>query len=179
MINPLTELTFDTEFGCPAFCPTPRPLSYRGSNGLGASFGLAESLLSDIPAPARILAIMWVDPELLSLATTNPAREVEVVVVIDPSGPGTSTGASRQELIKARRISFDESAAPVKRAIKAAGGKVIDEAWLSSSVKAAIPARALRTLGQISGVRSLGLPEHLVREAVDGVEFSSPVAEIQ
>jgi hypothetical protein len=122
---------------------------------------------------------MWVDPELLRVAETNPAREVEVVVVIDRPRSSATLGRSRQDLINVRRASFDESAAPVKRAIQVAGGKIIDEAWLSSSVKASIPAGAVHTLGAISGVSSLDVPQQLMREDADAVESASPAAEIQ
>ena len=108
---------------------------------------------------------MWVDPKLRSAAKAHPHEVLEVVVVLDKPQVSLRPGASRKEIVDARRAAFDLTSKSVKKAISDAGGKVVDETWLSSSLKVMLPAEAIEILGGAAGVQALDVPGPLIREA--------------
>lgn len=73
-------------------------------------------------------------------------------------------GSTRRQIVEARRAAFHDVSASVRELVKRSGGAVTDEAWLSSSLRVTIPARALPEIEAASGVRAIDVPTGLVRE---------------
>jgi len=59
------------------------------------------------------------------------------------------------------RGAFERDAGALEQAVVAAGGQVLASAWLNRTIRARVPAGALRGLSAIDVVETLDLPRRL------------------
>ena len=76
----------------------------------------------------------------------------------------TPARASRAEQIQLTRQSFAQHIQPLKEKIASLGGKVLNEAWLNSTISALVPKHGLEELEQDERVQSIDLPRAIERE---------------
>jgi hypothetical protein len=99
-----------------------------------------------------------VTPRLAEHLEEKPAT-VEVVVELTPLHPPAA--ATRPERIAALRDSFAAELGPVAERITAAGGEVLESAWLNQTVRARIPAAAVAEVAASDAVMRVDLPGQL------------------
>ena len=61
----------------------------------------------------------------------------------------------------AAKAAFARAAEPVSEVISAAGGQVLEGAWLNHTLRARVPARALPEVAGIEGVTAVDVPHGL------------------
>lgn len=81
-----------------------------------------------------------VTPRLAELLSTRPDA-VEVVVELRPLG--WPDGGTRQERVAALRDAFAAELGPVAERITAAGGEVLESAWINQTLRVRLPAAAV------------------------------------
>lgn len=106
------------------------------------------------------------------IAIADAAEPVEVVIELAGSTP-TSAG-SRQERIAAARTAFENDLDAVRGTIAAAGGEVLEAAWINRTVRGSVPAGALAELAADERVAAIDLPRRLEPDAQANVSKPSP-----
>ncbi len=76
----------------------------------------------------------------------------------------TPATASRAEQIQLTKQFFAQHIQPLKEKIASLGGKVLNEAWLNSTISALVPKHRLKELEQDERVQSIDLPRAIERE---------------
>ena len=99
------------------------------------------------------------------IAASDPDEDVVIVVELTPAPARRSIAAqSRQEQIAERRTAFEQQLSPVERAIRDAGGEVLDHAWINGTMKARVPAHAVRALTGLGDVECVDVEHRLRRD---------------
>lgn len=95
----------------------------------------------------------------------DPDDDVVVVVEMVPRTRETAAAAQpRQQMIAQRRVEFEKQASPIEQAIHDIGGEVLDRAWINSTMKARIPAHAVKTLMSLDDVETVDVEHRLQRD---------------
>lgn len=97
-----------------------------------------------------------IHPALERRASSEAADNLlDVVVELyqDPSQEATAD---------AMRESFRQAKKAVADTIAALGGRVVDEAWINSTLRVRVPASALKQLSDLDTVRALDVPHDLI-----------------
>jgi hypothetical protein len=93
------------------------------------------------------------------LASLDGRSPVEVVVEMLPVEiPATGSRASR---IEAVRAGFEQELRRVAERITAAGGEVLETAWINQTVRSSIPAAGLVRVAEDHAVTAIDLPRPL------------------
>lgn len=95
------------------------------------------------------------------LERAGTAELVELVVELHPASGFAAESASRDARIAAARDAFGAASSPVERAIRSAGGEVVDSAWINQTLRARVPASAVTGLAALGEVRLLDVPRRL------------------
>ena len=104
-------------------------------------------------------------PLAATIEAADPDEDVVVVVEMTPNGPTESVAPQqRQRQIAALRMTFEKQASPIERTIHDVGGEVLDRAWINNTMKARLPARAIKELLDIDGVKSVDVEHRLHRD---------------
>jgi len=95
----------------------------------------------------------WTDDLVVRVAGGQDGDLVDVIVEIQTPERGLQDAShDRTNQIELRKKSFAHQAKPIVEKIAALGGQVSDQAWLSSSITARLPRRALEELGMDQSV---------------------------
>ena len=95
-----------------------------------------------------------------------PSEHVDVVVELSPgSAPEPSRKLSRQERVSFLKEMFSRDAGPVEEIIEKTGGQVTGRAWINQTLRATVPAEALKQLSKLEQVGSLDVPHRLESDA--------------
>ena len=86
-------------------------------------------------------------------------------VILELKPVPVAPGASRAETIAVMRAAFQTSADVVKATVQRCGGTVVDEAWINSTLKCHLPARAVKQLGRLGDIARIDVPHRMAREA--------------
>jgi len=97
------------------------------------------------------------------IAQSDEGEPVEVVIEL--ANGHALPGGSRQERIAAARTAFEHDLASVEGTITAAGGKVLDAAWLNRTVLGRVPVGALRRIAADEHVAAVDLPRPVEADA--------------
>ncbi len=106
------------------------------------------------------------------IAAADAAEPVEVVIELAGTTPAGS--GSRQERIAEARTAFEADLDAVRGTIAAAGGEVLDAAWINRTVRGSVPAGALAQLAADDRVAAIDLPRRLDPDAQASVSKPSP-----
>lgn len=96
------------------------------------------------------------------LEAAPPDEPVEVVIGLAP--PDTSGDRTPAERIAVIKRDFQRQAEAVTDQLASAGGEVLGEAWINSTIRARIPAGQVRELAADDLVEALDTPERLEPE---------------
>jgi hypothetical protein len=91
------------------------------------------------------------------LEMVDRVTPIEVVVELRPLDPGALPVGSRHERVAALREAFQRELAPVAERIEAAGGSVLETAWLNQTVRSRIPAGQLGRVADDDAVVTIDL----------------------
>ena len=89
----------------------------------------------------------------------DPPEPVEVVIEL--TGPAPATTGSRAERVAAARSSFSHDLAAVRATIVAAGGEVLDSAWLNRTVRSRVPAAGIAAVAADGAVAAVDLSHRI------------------
>jgi hypothetical protein len=93
------------------------------------------------------------------LATADGLSPVEVIVEMQPVDvPATGSRRDRVEAVKA---GFEQELRAVAETIVAAGGRVLETAWINQTVRSSIPAAELVRVAEDDAVTAIDLPRPL------------------
>jgi hypothetical protein len=103
-------------------------------------------------------------PEVAAAASDEQHSDdpLEIVLELDPGR--VDLHGSRAEQIARQKASFQNLAGPVRAAVLQSGGTIESEAWVNGTIKARVPAKALRKLHELDGVSKIDVPHKLIRE---------------
>lgn len=119
----------------------------------------------------------------LRLREAEPDEALDIVVELAPThvaggaaardaaaggglvGEGTAA-ASRANTIDERKAAFTERSEPLEHEIVTLGGEVLGRTWLNETLRAMVPADAVRSLGTMDGIALLDVPRDLVPDQV-------------
>ena len=96
-------------------------------------------------------------------ALEHPENDDWFEVILELSPVHVEPGGSRADKIERLRTAFLARAEPVEQAVRAAGGEVLGEAWINSTLKCRIPSSALRDLKDRQDILKIDLPRPLTR----------------
>jgi hypothetical protein len=99
-----------------------------------------------------------VTPRLAERLSTGP-DDVEVIVELRPLD--RPDGGTRQERVAALRDSFAAELGPVAEQITAAGGEVLESAWINQTLRVRLPAAAVDEVAASATVIRIDLPTTL------------------
>ncbi len=114
-----------------------------------------------IPRTTVFMTSMKISAALVDHLANTSDVNVELVVELKPAEPSHVGASSREERIARLREAFEREAAPVEAAIRSAGGKVLERAWLNQTVRARVPRTAVEVLAALDEVFLLDLPRAL------------------
>ena len=103
--------------------------------------------------------------------SVDESSPVEVIVELHPAA--MPTWGSRQERIAAVKEDFQRELESVAEKITAAGGQVLEAAWLNQTVRTRIPAGEVPRVAEDEAVSSIDLPKAL--EPEDHPSRTSPL----
>lgn len=104
-----------------------------------------------------------IDPQLAALLDHTTDEEwLDVILELSPAP--SESGGSRSEAIARRQAGFQAIAAQVKSAVQDSGGTIEGEAWINSTLKCRVPARAVKTLGERRDIMRIDVPHRLSRD---------------
>jgi hypothetical protein len=114
-----------------------------------------------------------VSPRLADeLSRMSEPDTVDVVIELTPSGtPGSGTRAER---VAAARSAFEDRLGSVTEAVTAAGGEVVDSAWLNQTVRGRLPAGRVEQVAADDAVAVVDLARPLEAEAQPATNKPSP-----
>jgi hypothetical protein len=92
------------------------------------------------------------------LESVDRVTPIEVVVELQPVDVTALPAGSRHERVAALQAAFQRELAPVAQRIEAAGGTVLETAWLNQTVRSRLPAGALRSVAEEVAVHAIDLP---------------------
>ena len=98
------------------------------------------------------------------LETVDPRELIEVIVELEPPAVKSVTG-SRAERTAALREGFDETLANITGPIAPEHGKVLESAWINSTVKAMLTRDEIHDLESNELVRRMDSPRAISAEA--------------
>jgi hypothetical protein len=98
------------------------------------------------------------------LESVDRVTPIEVVVELQPVDVAALPDGSRHERVAALQAAFERELAPVAERIEAAGGAVLETAWLNQTLRSRIPAGALHSLAADASIHAIDLP-HPIRPA--------------
>ena len=104
-------------------------------------------------------------PRLLA-ALEDPHGGEWFHVIIELPPRQAEPGGSRTEKIDRMQAAFHARAEPVKQAVRNAGGVVLAEAWINSTLKCRIRATALKELKDRHDILRIDLPRPLSRKGM-------------
>jgi hypothetical protein len=109
-----------------------------------------------------------------SMAGSSP---IEVIVELHPVA--VSTSGPRSQRIEAVKAGFERELRPLAEKIAAAGGRVIEAAWINQTVRSSIPAAGLQRVAEDDVVAAIDLPQPLRAEGrhSQGTHGQSPHGE--
>jgi len=90
------------------------------------------------------------------LSTLRPVDIVDVVIELRQTS--VAIGGSRQERVSGRQLQFTDASRPVKAAVTAAQGEVVDEAWLNGTLRVRVPASAIEMLAELAVIELIDTP---------------------
>jgi hypothetical protein len=97
-------------------------------------------------------------PELAAqVGGADAARVLDIIVELDG---GTDSSSS----IAAAKEEFSRAAEPIVDVISDAGGEVVGGVWLNHTLRARVPAHAVRQIATLDGVRQVDLPHAIQAE---------------
>jgi hypothetical protein len=85
---------------------------------------------------------------------------VDVVVELRKSEPPNASG-TRQEKIAELKKSFERISVGVVKQVEDSGGTVLDRAWINQTLRARMPAQAVRKLSELDDVELVDLPREI------------------
>ena len=97
------------------------------------------------------------------LESVDRVTPIEVVVELCPVDPAALPSGSRPERVAALQAAFQRELRPVAERIEAAGGAVLETAWLNQTLRSVVPAGELPALAAYAAVRTIDLPHPLHR----------------
>ncbi len=100
------------------------------------------------------------------LDTTRPGDEVDVVIELSP--PEMPTSGTRADRMAAAKRDFDTEVDSVAGRLSSVGGKVLESAWVNSTVRGRLPAEAVDTLAEDNLVQGVDLPSAIEAESGSG-----------
>lgn len=99
------------------------------------------------------------------LAARAPGDPVDVVIALAaPDVPAASAPAGRADAIAALKASFALRAESVTQTLTAAGGELLDSAWVNSTLRGRLPADRVGELAADEHVEGIDLPVRLEPE---------------
>jgi hypothetical protein len=93
------------------------------------------------------------------LEAEDPGRPVDVVVELVPVD--VPTEGTRRERTAAMKETFERDLASVAERIEAAGGEVLESAWINQTVRSRIPAGQVPEVAEADAVSRVDLPTTL------------------
>lgn len=102
------------------------------------------------------------------------AEPEQVEVIIELTGHEMPASGSRQERMAAAKSSFERGLAAVTETITAAGGKVLESAWLNQTVRGRVPAGKVARVAAADGIAVIDLPHRLEADAHPARNDPSP-----
>lgn len=103
-------------------------------------------------------------PHVAALASDEDRSDDSLDVVLELQQAGAQSTGSRAEKIAHQKANFKNVAEPVKAMVVQSGGTVEGEAWINCTIKARVPAKALKRLREIDGVLKIDVPHTISRE---------------
>src|SRR5690242_11899120 len=91
------------------------------------------------------------------LESVDRVTLIEVVVELRPVDVATLPPGSRHERVAALQAAFQRELAPVAERIEAAGGTVLETAWLNQTLRSRLPASALAAVADDPAVHAIDL----------------------
>ncbi len=88
-----------------------------------------------------------------------------VDVVVELNTLDVPNSGSRQERVASLREGFERELVPVAETVVAAGGQVVETAWINQTMRSRIPAGQVSRLAEEETVSYIDLPEILEAEA--------------
>jgi hypothetical protein len=87
-----------------------------------------------------------------------------IEVIVELQATPVATSGSRKQRIEASKAEFEQELRIVTETIAAAGGQVIETAWINQTVRSCIPAANIEQVAQDDGVAAIDLPQPLHAE---------------
>jgi hypothetical protein len=98
----------------------------------------------------------------IRLGAVKGSSPIEVIVELRPVAVPHS--GSRRQRIEAAKAGFEHELREVAEKIAAAGGHVIETAWINQTVRSSIPAAELQRVAEDDVVAAIDLPQPLRAE---------------
>jgi hypothetical protein len=98
------------------------------------------------------------------LETADPREAIEVVVELQPPAAKPVAGSKAERTAAARR-SFDQTLANISGPIAPEHGKILESAWINSTVKALLTRDEIHDLERNEQVRRIDSPRAISAEA--------------
>jgi hypothetical protein len=106
-----------------------------------------------------------ITPDLAQqLEHADPGQRIEVIVELEPplALPASGSRAQRMAIL---RENFDQTLASVARRVAPTGGKILESAWINSTLRAELTPDQIDKLEDEQLVRSIDSPRHISVEA--------------
>lgn len=103
-------------------------------------------------------------PLAATIDAADPNDDVVVIVEMASAQPRSFAPQPRQQQIAAHRAEFEKQASPIEQTIHDIGGEVLDRAWINNTMKARVPARAVKELSDLDGVETVDVEHRLQRD---------------
>lgn len=105
-----------------------------------------------------------ITPALAAAAGTHGVPDEALEVVLELGPVAETAEGSRADRIARQKAEFQAMAEPVKAVVRQLGGSVEAEAWINGTLKARVPASALRRLKDVEGIVAIDVPHRIERE---------------
>lgn len=102
------------------------------------------------------------------------AEPEQVEVIIELMGREMPVSGSRQERMAAAKLSFERDVAAVTETIMAAGGEVLESAWLNQTVRGRVSAGKVARVAADDAIAVIDLPHRLEADAHPAMNDPSP-----
>jgi hypothetical protein len=101
------------------------------------------------------------------LKKTDVSDFVDVVLELNTNSESVHSNEikSRSEKIAAKREAFDRYLASIEKEIRNLGGEITGRAWINQTIRARVPAQAVKDLSMNDKIEIVDLPRRIKSEA--------------
>lgn len=105
---------------------------------------------------------------LQHLENSKDTEMLDIIIEVSPDENSNSLSEdsklTRQERIAVRRDSFVQQSAPIETAVQEEGGEITDRAWINQTLKARIPAKAVKKISEQQNIYNLAIPRAIEKD---------------